>query len=125
MTASRAPEITATLGLFAGLEEQIRALVREEVNELREELQRSPGMNLKETAAYLRMGEDRIYKATAARKIPHRKQEGRLLFHRDEVDAWLNEDLRGPAPAATKTGNPEIASLLEEILATPTRDEAA
>lgn len=56
----------------------------------------SPYMTADEAAEYLRWPKERIYKLTAARTIPHRKHDGRLLFHRDELDTWLNEHREGP-----------------------------
>lgn len=40
---------------------------------------------------YLRFSQDQLYKLTAARAIPFRKRRGGqgLLFHRDELDRWL------------------------------------
>jgi hypothetical protein len=38
----------------------------------------------------LRWSVKRIRNLTAAAAIPHRKHEGRVLFHRDELDAWLD-----------------------------------
>ena len=51
----------------------------------------SPWMNAKTAAAYLDWPVQRLYKLTAQAQIPHYKQEGRLLFHRAELDAWLAE----------------------------------
>jgi excisionase family DNA binding protein len=49
----------------------------------------SPWMSLPHAASYLDWPKQRLYKLTAAGAIPHYKQDGRLLFHRAEVDAWL------------------------------------
>lgn len=57
---------------------------------LRESDGRSPWLTAAEAAQYLRWPLKRIYNLTAAGAIPHRKHEGRLLFHRDELDAWLD-----------------------------------
>ena len=40
---------------------------------------------------YLHFSRDQMYKLTAARAIPFRKRRGGqgLLFHRDELDRWL------------------------------------
>ena len=46
-------------------------------------------MGIERAAAYLDWPRQRLYKLTAAGAIPHYKQEGRLLFSRDELDAWL------------------------------------
>jgi excisionase family DNA binding protein len=41
--------------------------------------------------AYLKFSRDRLYKLTAAKAIPCRKKlDGQgLLFHRDELDRWV------------------------------------
>jgi len=50
----------------------------------------SPWLNLEHAAAYLDWPKQRLYKLTAQNAIPHYKQEGRLLFRRDELDRWLD-----------------------------------
>jgi hypothetical protein len=64
--------------------------------------ERSPWMTVPEAADYLRWKPSRIQKRTGPsvpeqQRIPHRKHEGRLLFHRDELDAWLEDFREGPA----------------------------
>jgi excisionase family DNA binding protein len=49
----------------------------------------SPWMNIATAASYLDWSRQRLYKLTAQGAIPHYKQEGRLLFHRQELDQWL------------------------------------
>ena len=51
--------------------------------------ERSPWMSTQSAAAYLDWPPQRLYKLTASGEIPHYKHEGRLLFRRDELDAWL------------------------------------
>jgi len=53
-------------------------------------------MTLKRAAAYLDMPESRLYRLRDAGRIPCRKQDGRLIFNRDELDRWLNEFYLGP-----------------------------
>ena len=48
------------------------------------------GLPANEAADYMRWPVKRIYNLTAAGAVPHRKQEGRVLLHRDELDAWLD-----------------------------------
>ena len=47
-------------------------------------------------AEYLSVPVKRIYNLTSRGEIPHRKQDGRLLFRRDELDAWLDQFYVGP-----------------------------
>jgi excisionase family DNA binding protein len=56
---------------------------------------RSPWLTAAEAADYLRWPVKRIYNLTAAGAIPHRKHEGRVLFHRNELDSWLNRYREG------------------------------
>ena len=56
----------------------------------------SPWLDAAGAAAYLAWPRERIYKVSAADRIPHRKHEGRLLFRRDELDAWLDGYREGP-----------------------------
>ena len=51
----------------------------------------SPWLDLEGACAYLGFSRDRLYKLTAAGAVPCRKKRGGqgLLFHRDELDAWL------------------------------------
>ena len=57
----------------------------------------SPWLTVAEAAEYLRWPRERLYKLTAARAIPHRKHDGRLLFRRDELDDWIDGFREGPA----------------------------
>ena len=51
----------------------------------------SPWLDFEAAREYLRFSRDQLYKLTAARAIPFRKRRGGqgLLFHRDELDRWL------------------------------------
>jgi excisionase family DNA binding protein len=49
-----------------------------------------------EAAEYLGFRVKRIYNLTSRGEIPHRKQDGRLLFKRDELDAWMDQFYVGP-----------------------------
>jgi excisionase family DNA binding protein len=52
---------------------------------------RTPWMLRDEACDYLRMTHDSLYKLTQSDAIPHRKVQGRLMFHRAELDAWVAE----------------------------------
>lgn len=54
----------------------------------------SPWLDFDAALAYLGFSRDRLYKLTAARAIPFRKKrEGQgLLFHRGELDRWLEQE---------------------------------
>ena len=65
---------------------------------------RSPWMTLEQAAEYLQWPKHRLYKLTGARDgIPHRKVGNRLLFHRHEVDEWLEGYREGWRPPARST----------------------
>ena len=58
----------------------------------------SPWLGVERAAAYLDWPRQRLYKLTARGAIPHYKQEGRLLFHRGELDRWLAGFAEGERP---------------------------
>jgi excisionase family DNA binding protein len=53
----------------------------------------SPWLDLAGACAYLGFSRDRLYKLTSAGAIPCRKKRGGqgLLFHREELDAWIED----------------------------------
>jgi excisionase family DNA binding protein len=59
--------------------------------------ERSPWMGISQAAAYLDWPKQRLYKLTASGAIPHYKQDGRLAFHRTELDRWLRTHAQGPS----------------------------
>lgn len=59
-------------------------------------------MDTREVAAYLRLKERRIYDLVRQRAIPHVRATGKLLFPREQIDAWL-AGKRGAAAAVTTT----------------------
>jgi excisionase family DNA binding protein len=61
----------------------------------------SPWMGIDKAAAYLDWPNQRLYKLTASGEIPHYKHEGRLLFHRAELNCWLSTFAEGPTFAQT------------------------
>jgi excisionase family DNA binding protein len=61
----------------------------------------SPWMSAPEAAEYLRYPLKRVYNLTAANAIPHHRQGGRLVFHRDELDNWLEGFYSGPVRLAS------------------------
>jgi len=82
--------------LATRIAEQLHQLQRQTVRELAP-AQRSPWLNISDAADYLRWPKQRLYKLTASGGIPHYKHEGRLLFHRDELDQWLRSNGQGQA----------------------------
>ena len=51
----------------------------------------SPWLNVPEAAEYLRSPKSRIYALASVREIPVHRDGSRLLFHRDELDAWIRD----------------------------------
>jgi len=51
----------------------------------------SPWLDVEAALEYLPFSRDQLYKLTSARAIPFRKKRGGqgLLFHRGELDRWL------------------------------------
>lgn len=72
------------------LELKIKQWVREVLKEtgISKSVSTKP-MNAEETAAYLGMAVGTLYKKTAACEIPHIKRGKALLFHKAEIDTWL------------------------------------
>jgi excisionase family DNA binding protein len=56
-------------------------------------------MDVPAAAAYLSWLVGRVYKLTAAGAIPHRRHGSRILLHRGELDAWLDNYREGPNAA--------------------------
>ena len=54
----------------------------------------SPWLDVSSAMSYLGFSRNKLYKLTAARAIPfHKKRDGQgLLFHRDELDRWLERE---------------------------------
>jgi excisionase family DNA binding protein len=68
---------------------------------LREQTQpdhRSPWLSVDAAAAYLDWPKQRLYKLTARNIVPHYRHERRLLFHRAELDRWLQPYAHGDRP---------------------------
>jgi excisionase family DNA binding protein len=76
-------------------DEVIAEVVERVKAELEPTVARSPWLTAREAADYLRWPVKRLYNLTAADAVPHRKHEGRVLFHRDELDAWLERYREG------------------------------
>ena len=64
-------------------------------------------MDTREVAAYLRLKERRIYDLVRQRAIPHVRATGKLLFPREQIDAWIAA--KG-SPVSTAKGAPVAAA---------------
>jgi excisionase family DNA binding protein len=58
----------------------------------------SPWLSIERAAGYLDWPKQRLYKLPAQGAIPHYKHDGRLLFNRQELDAWLAQPTTGAQP---------------------------
>lgn len=85
--------------LVQALAERIAELVTARV-EARPRLA-SPWLDFEAALVYLGFSRDRLYKLTAARAIPFRKKRGghALLFHRAELDRWLETEYESTGSA--------------------------
>ncbi|HSF94481.1 MAG TPA: helix-turn-helix transcriptional regulator [Thermohalobaculum sp.] len=54
-------------------------------------------LTTREVADLLRVKERKVYDLAAAGEIPHRRVTGKLLFPRDEIEAWIAGAGRAPA----------------------------
>jgi excisionase family DNA binding protein len=93
MSAEPPPEHQLTLALPEQLLQTLAERIAEQLLERQGETTgaASPWLDVNGAAAYLGFSRDRLYKLTAAQAIPFRKKRGGqgLLFHRDELDRWL------------------------------------
>ena len=80
-----------SLHLPEELLQTLAELVAARVCELLPARVQSPWLDFEGAREYLHFSRDQLYKLTAARAIPFRKRRGGqgLLFHRDELDRWL------------------------------------
>ncbi len=87
-------QLTVTVGLPEWLIEEVARRLADRLATRVSETPASPWLSLPAAAAYLGFSRDRLYKLTAARAIPcHKKRDGQgLLFHREELDAWLEQE---------------------------------
>jgi excisionase family DNA binding protein len=96
--------MTGTVAVTAVIPDtEINALETRITESLVERLQgliTSPWMNIAEAADYLACPKKRLYNLVGKGEIPHRKQNGRLLFSRSELDRWLDEFYVGPEELA-------------------------
>jgi excisionase family DNA binding protein len=95
----------ATLGILSDArlelsQEALKAIAREVAKILAAESTpaRSGWLTVPQAAEHLGWPTQRVYKLTAAGAIPHRKHGQRLLFDRNELDAWLETYAHGPTP---------------------------
>jgi excisionase family DNA binding protein len=75
--------------LVEAIAQRVAELTREQITEACAPA--SPWLDFSAAASYLGFSADKLYKLTAAKAIPLRKKrDGQgLLFHRDELDQWL------------------------------------
>ena len=83
--------VDLTLTIPTELLEALAELVTARVGEQLPVRVESPWHDFDGAREYLRFSRDQLYKLTAARAIPFRKKRGGqgLVFHRDELDRWL------------------------------------
>jgi excisionase family DNA binding protein len=74
--------------------EAIAQRAAEIVAQTLEPASRSPYMNVEEAAEYLRCKPQRVYDLVSMRRLTPRKDGSRSLFHRDDLDAVLEEPPR-------------------------------
>ena len=70
----------------------------------------SPWMSIDRAAAHLDWPKQRLYRLTASGQIPHYKQEGRLLFHRRELDEWLAHFVQPARTGFVPTDGPCVSA---------------
>ena len=78
-------------------------------------------MDTREVAAYLRLGERRIYDLVSKNALPHIRATGKLLFPKSQIDAWLASK-SGVAPVAVDAAPPIVAGSHDPLLEWAVRD---
>lgn len=73
-------------------------------------------MTVKEVAAYLRLGERKIYDLVARGEIPCVRVTGKLLFPRAHVNLWLTERLDLPPGTPRHPARPPVIAGSHDIL---------
>jgi excisionase family DNA binding protein len=110
-TPPRLPQVSLTLP------PELIELVAQRAAEIlaeRSESAASPWLSLEGAAEYLGWPKQRLYKLTASNAIPHRKHGNRVLFHRAELDQWLDQSRRGPGMLSPATGAITAATSLAQ-----------
>ncbi|MBL4647024.1 MAG: hypothetical protein COA52_10180 [Hyphomicrobiales bacterium] len=69
-------------------------------------------LTTKEIAGLLRVKERKVYELASAGDIPCRRVTGKLLFPKDEIDAWLAGDATAPAVAAVASPPKTIPNIV-------------
>jgi excisionase family DNA binding protein len=89
--------VSASSGITFAMSPEAVELIARRAAELvlEQQAQTSPWLTTREAAEYLRWPQSRIEKLAAANAIPRRKHEGRNLFHRAELDEWLEQYREG------------------------------
>lgn len=84
-------QLPLTIGLPAELIDELAERLADLLAERAGQAAGSPWLSLPQAAAYLGFSRDKLYKLSAGRAIPVRKKrDGQgLLFHRDELDRWV------------------------------------
>jgi excisionase family DNA binding protein len=65
-------------------------------------------LTTKEVAALLRLKERKVYDLAATGKVPCSKATGKLLFPRDEIEAWIAHERIGASPANLFSPPPNV-----------------
>lgn len=71
--------------------QDIAILVRSELAALPKPVKDKPYLSLEEAADFLSVSKAGLYRMTSRKKIPHIKRGGKLLFSREQINAWLKE----------------------------------
>lgn len=58
--------------------------------------QRSPWLDVKEAAAYCGYSRSAFY-GKYKDEIPHHQRDTRIMFHIDDLEAWMNKNKKAPA----------------------------
>lgn len=57
---------------------------------------KSPWMNVEEAAIYCGYSKSALY-SRYKNEIPHHQRDSRIMFHRDDLDRWMERNKKTPA----------------------------
>lgn len=71
-------------------QEQVREIVREEIEKVQHKLIGKVTLKAKEAAAYLGISDEQIRIMARANEIPHFKMRSEYFFRKETLDAWMS-----------------------------------
>lgn len=83
----------------------------------------SPWLTALELQDYLKVSKSFVYKSTMRGTIPLHRVGSRVLFHRDEIDAWVRSRAASTGPSLSRFE--AVKNELDSIRSLTTRNDTA